>query len=103
MEKKVNPWYYYLKGVLIKKEKPFLPGAQIHLHKWEGCYKVESVSINSFTIRKNRDLVSLPWDQFRCLKGEGTSEETVLKKELKTIRFHLAQTVSSVDRIIRSI
>lgn len=80
-----NPWYYYLNSQLVKKRKPCMTGDFVHLKSYSGCYKVYSVKINSFTIMKNRKEIELPWEQFRCLKGQGDSEEVLLKRDLKSL------------------
>ena len=81
-----NPWYYYYYHELIKKKKPCLPGDYIHLHSREGCYKVYYVNMYKFTIKKNGKLLYLPWHCFKCLKGEGTSREAIVKKQVKAIK-----------------
>ena len=81
-----NHWYYYYDNELIKKKKPCLPGNYIHVHRWEGCYLVHHVNIHTFTIKKSGKFVSLNWNLFKCLKGEGTSPESILKKREKTVR-----------------
>lgn len=80
-----NPWYYYLNSQLIKKRKPCLPGDYVHLKSFSGCYRVYSVRINCFVIMKNRELIEVCWEQFRCLKGEGQSEEAQIKKDLRAL------------------
>lgn len=66
-----SPWYYRMGGILVKRQKPFLPGNYIHIKRWEGCYRVWDANVNHFTIIKNRRLVRLGWEEFRCLKGGG--------------------------------
>jgi len=34
---------------------------------------------------KNRKEIEFPWEQFRCLKGQGDSEEVLLKRQLKNL------------------
>jgi hypothetical protein len=81
-----NPWYYYYLYELIKKKKPCLPGEYIHVHNWQGCYKVYYVNAYKFTIKKNGKFVSLGWHCFKCLKGQGTSPEAIIKKTEKTAK-----------------
>ena len=78
-----NSWYYYLGDKLIKEKKPVLPGEFIHTHSLMGCYRVYDVNISHFTIMKDRVLIKLPWNEFRCKKGQGTSIETKIKRTLK--------------------
>lgn len=77
-----NPWYYFLDGILIKKLKPCIPGNQVHIKKWMGCFTVHDVKIDGFYVMRKRELVKLPWNDFICLKGEGQSLEAKLKREL---------------------
>jgi hypothetical protein len=85
MKKPDNPWYYYSNGILIKKLKPCLTGNYVHIDGMHGMYRVHSTTITYFTIVKNRTEKQIPWDKFQCLKGEGTSEETLLKNKLKAL------------------
>jgi hypothetical protein len=39
-----------------------------------------------FAIKKNGKLLYLPWHCFKCLKGEGTSPEAILKRKEKAIK-----------------
>jgi len=80
-----NPWYYYIGNELVKKKKPFAPGDHIHLHSYDGCYKVYEAKLKHFSIIKNRNIVYLPWTEFRCRKGEGTSDESKLKRIVNNI------------------
>lgn len=85
MKKADNPWYYYSNGILIKKAKPCLTGNYVHIEGLHGMYRVHSTTITYFTIVKNRVERQIPWDRFQCLKGQGTSEETLLKNKLKAL------------------
>lgn len=67
-------FYYKINGVLIKKIKPCHENDRVHIHRWEGCYKVHSVDVGGFTIRKNGEFVYLPWAEFRCKSHEGNSQ-----------------------------
>ena len=80
-----NPWYYKINGELIKKRKPCLEGNYVHITRWSGCYKVHYVTLNYFVVMKNREEVKIGWNEFSCLSGEGTSEETFLKRRLRSI------------------
>lgn len=97
-----SPWYYIMGGVwvktntgvmraggeLVKKRKPCMAGDYVHLHCWNGCYRVLWASVNGFCIMRNRKEVVLSWDKFRCLKGEGRSQEKdvkVIKRTLKNM------------------
>ena len=68
---KPSPWYYMLDGELVKRRKPCLEGDYVHLHRWQGCYRVHRADLHGFNVMKNRRNVRLGWEQFRCLKGEG--------------------------------
>ena len=70
---KVSPWYYKIKGELIKKPKPCSEDDYVHINKWDGCYRVYGITLETFCIRKNREFVWLPWTEFRCKSGEGNS------------------------------
>tara|TARA_R110000868_G_C10560058_1_gene736780 strand:- start:20 stop:361 length:342 start_codon:yes stop_codon:yes gene_type:complete len=98
---KYNPWYYYHQGKLVKKRKPCQPGDYIHINKWDGCYLVHDVKINKFVIKKNNELVSLPWETFRCLKGQGCSDMALIKKELRRLGSSLTGNVFQVNKILK--
>lgn len=85
MKKPDNPWYYYSNGILIKKLKPCLTGDYVHIDGMNGMYCVHSTTVTYFTIVKNHTERQIPWDKFQCLKGEGTSEATVLKHKIKAL------------------
>lgn len=80
-----SPWYYKINGQLVKKKKPCLPDQYVHVNKWDGAYRVYDVTVDHFVIKKNREFVNLPWSEFRCLKGEGDSEEAVVKRKIKAL------------------
>lgn len=77
-----NPWYYKINGNLIKKKKPCLNGDYVHIKNFTGCYRVHSVNLDHFTVMRKHNIVNITWDNFVCLKGNGTSEETLLRKRL---------------------
>ena len=64
-----SPWYYRINGKLIKELKPAFAGDYVHIHRWDGLYKVYHSSVNFFVIMKNREFVELGWNKFRCKKG----------------------------------
>jgi hypothetical protein len=66
-------WYYKINGVLVKSLKPCHENDRVHIHCWDGCYNVHSVDVNGFTIRKNGKFIYLPWTEFRCKSGNGSS------------------------------
>lgn len=101
MKKNRSPWYFYRNGILMKERKPFYIGDYVHIHKWNGCYKVEDVTVNGFTIKRDRLLITLPWEEFRCLKGEGIADITLLKKELKRLGSSLTGNVFQVNNILK--
>lgn len=89
-----NPWYYYIGNDIVKKKKPCLTGDFVHLHTRSGCFKVYSTNTRYFTIMKNREELKISWDQFRCLQGQGNSEETLLKRELRHLVGKINYSVS---------
>jgi len=99
-KEKYSHWYYKYKGELVKKLKPCLPGNYIHVHKWDGCYRVEKVSVYGFDIKKNGEMKFLPWEEFKCLKGEGTSKEREMKLELRRLQTYLRSGYMSVTKIL---
>lgn len=98
-----NPWYYKLDGVLVKKMKPCMPDNYVHVKRWGGCYRVYDVTLTHFSIMKNRKKVLLTWNEFECLKGEGKSELSEIKWELKSIKTSLLFDVYQIDNIIKKI
>lgn len=78
-------WYYYLDGVLIKEKKPCTAGSRVHVHRWEGVYTVLSAIVTGFYVMKQGERKFLPWSEFRCLYGRGTSYESKLKRELRNL------------------
>jgi hypothetical protein len=80
-----NIWYYYQDGDLIKKKKPIIPGDYVHTNSYEGCYRVYDVKLTHFTIMKNRRPINLPWNQFRCKRGDGKSFEVKIKRLTRNI------------------
>jgi hypothetical protein len=76
---KYSHWYYMLNGELVKKLKPCLEGDYVHTNKWDGCYRVYKATKFGFTILKNREYVTLPWENYVCKKGEGNSPEKYQK------------------------
>jgi hypothetical protein len=95
-----SPWYYKIEGELIKKQKPCLEGNYIHIKKWDGCYRVHSVNVNNFSIMKNREIVKLPWSEFRCLKGDGI---ITTEKKLKNLQINLLLSYNLVSDILFNI
>lgn len=95
-----SPWYYIMGGVwvrtrsgfikaggeLVKKRKPCLKGDYVHLHCWEGCYRVLDADVNGFTVMRNRRRTLLSWDRFRCLKGRGQSPEKRIKVLMRILK-----------------
>jgi hypothetical protein len=84
-----SPWYYMIDGVLINKPKPIMPGDHVHIHRWEGCYKVHRVNVQRFEIRKAGKYVLLPWSEFRCRKGQGTDERSIMKRQINLLKENL--------------
>ena len=82
-----NIWYYYVNDTLIKKKKPVSPGEYIHTNSLEGCFRVYDVKINHFTVLKDRKLINLPWNQFRCKHGGGTSLQSNVKRLVRNIDY----------------
>ena len=98
---KYNPWFYFLNGLLIKKLKPCVPGNQIHIKKWMGCFTVHDVKVDGFCVMRNRELVKLSWDNFICLKGEGQSLEAKLKRELNSLMIKNNDVEISINSMIK--
>jgi hypothetical protein len=98
-----NPWYYYKDNVLIKEKKPCVPGNQVHIKTYEGCYNVYDVFIDGFYIQRKGVYVKIPWSDFICLKGNGNSKEAKLKKELNqliTLNIIVTEKIKSLFRYI---
>jgi len=100
---KNNPWYYKLNNALVKKMKPCMPDNYVHVKRWHGCYRVYDVTLSYFTILKAREKVRLPWSDFECLKGKGTSVMSETKRELKSIKCSLLHDINRIDSIISKI
>lgn len=98
-----NPWYYILNGVLQREKKPFMPGDQVHLKSREGCFTVHYVYTTNFVIMKNRKLTDIPWEDFRCLRGEGMSEDAKLKRAIRYSLYSLNNIISSVESTLKSL
>lgn len=103
MEKKRSPWYYMINGELIKKQKPCFVDQYIHIHKWDGCYRVEDVTVYGFTIKKNRESVFLPWEEFRCLSGMGTSQIKSIKNNLKYLHQSLTYDLNLINNVLNNL
>ena len=79
--KKNNPWYYIVYDEkLVKEKKPCMPDDFVHLKNMEGCFRVIDVYLKYFTIMKDREIKKIYWDNFRCLKGEGSGYYREVKK-----------------------
>lgn len=98
MKAECNPWYYALDGVLVKRRKPFMDGDYVHVHKWEGCYRVMWVGVKGFTVMKGGVERLLPWSQFKCMKGQGSSREVLLKREIRKLERRLEIERGSLAR-----
>lgn len=85
MEPKYNPWYYKIGYKLYKELKPCLPGQQVHLKTYNGCFTVYDVQLDYFVIRRHRQMIKINWSNFRCLKGQGTDPVSTAKRNLKTL------------------
>lgn len=90
-EQKYNPWYYTIGKSLIKKKKPCLPHDLVHIKDLDGCFKVIDVKLTHFMVMKHRKFIEITWDRFICLKGEGTSVESEMKRELRYMSFKIHQ------------
>ena len=101
---KNNPWYYTINKELIKKQKPCFDGDYVHIKSFTGCFRVNSVHLDYFTVIKNREVKNIPWDYFICLNGHGVSEEALLKRKLKslseTIKLNIDKQVMINDIIL---
>lgn len=68
---------------MMEKRKRVFTGDYVHVHRWEGLYRVHGVRSGAFCVMKNRDKVWLPSKEYRCHKGEGADMRSVLKREIK--------------------
>jgi len=94
-----NKWYYFLNKELIKKEKPCLPGDYIHIHKWDGCYRVYEVNTVCFVVLRQHKYIQLPWSEFRCKKGDGPMAELLDIKLSMAINLHrLSELIPKIHR-----
>jgi len=91
-----NHWYYMLNGKLIKERKPCVPGDMVHIKTFEGLYSVQYVYADCFVIMKKRQLINIPWEDFKCLKGEGNSPHSLIKKEIKSA-LYVTQLQSAIN------
>jgi hypothetical protein len=85
MQEEFNPWYYKIKDKLIKKLKPCLVGDYVHLHSRNGCYRVHYVYLGNFVVMKDRKYIDIAWEDYKCHKGEGNSEEAKFKRQAKAL------------------
>jgi hypothetical protein len=99
-----NPWYYKINGELYKKPKPCFDGDFVHIKSFTGCFKVHEIKLEYFVVVKNGEKKKIPWDCFICLKGQGTSEETLLKLRLNklatTIERNIAEQLA-INKIVK--
>ena len=99
-----NPWYYTINGELYKKRKPCLDGNFVHIKLFTGCFKVHKIKLDYFVVIKDRKERKIPWDCFICLQGQGTSEETILKRRLKGLAIAIEKNIAEqlgVNKIVR--
>lgn len=100
---KHSPWYYILNGELVKKLKPCLEGDYVHTNKWGGCYRVYDATVNGFCVLKNREYRWLPWEEFRCLKGEGDSIEKYQKAIKKATIHKIEFSISILETALKDL
>lgn len=82
----MNPWYYKVGDVLIKKRKPCLPGDRVHVTVRKGLYTVQTVQLTYFTVAaRNKPSFKCRWDELICLEGQGTSVEKSVKQILRSL------------------
>jgi hypothetical protein len=98
-----NPWYYLHKGSLVKEKKPCMPGDQVHLHSMEGCYSVWYVYATNFVVKKKGKLVDVKWEDYRCHRGQGTSEEAFIKKVARQVLQQQAELANTLNTLLVSI
>lgn len=79
---------------LIKKKKPCFCDDYVHVTSFRGCFRVYSVRLSFFTIIKDRKQKNIPWDSFICLKGQGNSDEAVLKRNLNELVKNINTNIS---------
>ena len=77
-----------------------MPGNQVHIQKWEGCYTVYNVYLTHFTVKKNRVLYNIPWKYFICLKGKGQSAESLLKRGVRTTLLQINILTSTLNNVL---
>ena len=94
--KQPSPWYYRIRGTVVKKLKPCMPGDQVHITSMQGCFKVHRVTLDHFIIIKQRAEIAIEWNEFVCLKGEGTSDISMMKREI----LHRIQTVRAQEDLL---
>ena len=99
---KNNPWYYWT-DKLVKEPKPCMPGNKVHIKKWDGCYTVHNVYLTHFTIMKNRILYNVPWEYFICLKGQGQSAESLLKRGVRTTLLQVNVLTSTLNNVLKDL
>jgi hypothetical protein len=80
-----NPWYYRIDGKLYKKQKPCFVGDFVHIKPFNGCFRVHEIKLDYFVVVKNREKIKITWGDFICFKGNGHSEETILRRKLKRL------------------
>lgn len=102
-DQKYNPWYYTIDKSLIKKKKPCLPHDLVHIKDLDGCFKVIDVKLNHFIVMKNRKFIEISWDRFMCLKGEGTSVEAEMRRELRYMSFKITQMSDQNEKTLNEI
>lgn len=78
-------WYLYLGDALVKVKKPCFDGDLIHLKSRDGCFKVHYVTALGIHILIKDVIHIFPWEDFRCLKGEGMSDLKLLKETHRNI------------------
>lgn len=98
-----NPWYYLYNGNLVKEKKLCMPGDQVHLNNMEGCFTVHYVYATNFVVMKNRKLVDVKWEDYRCHRGQGTSEEAFVKKVAKQVLQQQIELTNTLNALLVSI
>jgi len=99
-----NPWYYKINGKLYKKPKPCFDGDFVHIKSFTGCFMVHEINLEYFVVVKNREEKNIPWDHFICLRGQGNSEEAILKRRLKRLSDTIQRNVTEqlvINKIIK--
>lgn len=94
-----NPWYYWTTK-LVKEPKPAMPGNQVHIMKWRGCFTIHRVYLTHFIVKKNGTFYNIPWTDYICLKGKGQSAEAMLKRGVRESLLEINILSSTLNNVL---